>query len=205
MGVDVFRRPSFTKVFHPVVGKGAEYETASKAGSDTKTRTMAIGIVGKESVNGKEGYWMEFVSTDDGGKTAVGKMLFTADDFQFHRMIMLLPGQGAIEMPFNPAAQKTKIEETMADWHSVGTETITVPAGTFSCEHWKNDKTSGEAWTSDKISPYGLVKEMSKDHSMVLTKTLSDFPDRITGPVQKFDLQQMMQQMQQRRQQQPQQ
>jgi hypothetical protein len=32
---------------------------------------------------------------------------------------------------------------------------------------------------------------------------LSDYPERITGPVQKFDPQMMMQQMQQQRQQQP--
>jgi hypothetical protein len=42
-----------------------------------------------------------------------------------------------------------------------------------------------------------MVKEMSKDHSMVLVKVLSDYPDKITGPVQKFDPMQMMQQMQQ--------
>jgi hypothetical protein len=36
---------------------------------------------------------------------------------------------------------------------------------------------------------------------MVLVKVLSDVPDRITGPVKKFDMQQMMQQMQQQRQQ----
>ena len=203
MGMDAFKRPSFTKVFHPVVGKGAEYETASKVGADTRTSTMQMGIVAKESVDGKDGYWMEFVSNQANGKTAMGKMLLTPDDFQFHRMIIQVPGQGAMEMPFNPnAGQRAKMEENMADWHSAGTETITVPAGTFTCDHWKDDKTGGEVWTSDKVTPYGLVKEVSKDHSMVLTKVLSDFPDRINGPVQKFDPQQMMQQMQQQRQQQ---
>ena len=27
MGMDMFKKPSFTKVFNPVVGKGAEYQT----------------------------------------------------------------------------------------------------------------------------------------------------------------------------------
>lgn len=199
MGMDVFKRPTFTNTFHPVVGQGAEYETTSMAGGDTKTVTMGMGIVGKESAEGKDGYWMEFVLDQGAGRTLVGKMLLTIEDFQVHRMIMQMPGQGAIEMPINMmGAQKTKVENNMADWQSVGTETITVPAGTFGCDHWKNQKTSGEVWTSEKVSPYGLVKEMSKDHSMVLTKVLSDFPERITGPVQKFDPQMMMQQMQQR-------
>jgi hypothetical protein len=41
-----------------------------------------------------------------------------------------------------------------------------------------------------------MVKQVSKDDTMVLTKVLSDVPDRITGPVSKFDPQMMMQQMQ---------
>ena len=202
MGMDLFKKPSFTKVFHPVVGKGAQYETTSKVGSAPKPRMMEMGIVGKENVDGKDGYWMEFVSQDEKGKPMVGKMLMTIDDFQSHRMIVQVPGQGAMEMPMNPGAmRKEKMEETMADWHSVGTETIAVPAGTFSCEHWKNDKTGAEVWTSDKVSPYGMVKEVSKDQSMLLVKVLNDYPDRITGPVRKFDPKMMMQQMQQQRQQ----
>ncbi len=204
MGMDMFKRPSFTKMFHPVVGKGAEYETTSKTGSDSKVRTMDMGIVGKESVDGKDGYWMEMMMSEPSGKTILGKMLMTPDDFQFHKMIFQMPGKGAMEMPFNPtAAQRTKLEENMQDWHSAGTESVRVPAGTFDCEHWENDKTGGEVWVSDKVSPFGLVKEMNKDHSMVLIKVLNDYPERITGPVQKFDPQMMMQQMQQQRQQQP--
>jgi hypothetical protein len=197
LGMDLFKRPSFTKVFHPVVGQGAQYATTSKSG----TRTMAIGIVGKESVDGKDGYWMQFVM-DEKGQTLVGKSLITAGDFQTHRAILQMPGRPAMEMPMNPNAQaRAKMEESLQEWHSVGTETVTVPAGTFSCEHWKNDKNGSEVWTSDKVTPFGLVKEAGSDSTMVLAKVLTDFPDRITGPVQKFDPQQMMQQMQQQRQQ----
>ena len=80
---------------HPVVGKGAEYETTSRTGSDSKVRTMDMGIVGKESVDGKDGYWMEMMMSDPGGKTILGKMLMTPDDFQFHKMIFQMPGKSA--------------------------------------------------------------------------------------------------------------
>lgn len=100
MGVDAFKRPSFTKMFHPVVGQGAQYQTTSKAG----TKTMTMGIVGKESVDGKDGYWMEFV-TDEKGQTMVGKSLMTGADFQSHRMIVQMPGRPAMEMPMIPNAQ----------------------------------------------------------------------------------------------------
>jgi hypothetical protein len=201
MGMDMFRRPSFTKIFHPVVGQGAEYQTTSKSGRDTKPRTMQMGIVGKESVEGKDGYWMQTVIEIQNGQTMVGKTLLTPNDFQIYRTIVQMAGQPAMEMPMNmSAANREKITDSMQDWHSVGTESVTVPAGTFSCEHWKNDKTGGEVWTSDKVSPFGMVKEEGKDQSMVLTKVLSDYPDRITGPVQKFDPQMFMQQRMQQRQ-----
>jgi hypothetical protein len=42
-----------------------------------------------------------------------------------------------------------------------------------------------------------MVKEMSPNNTMVLTKVLTDMPDQITGPVQEFNPQKMMQQRQQ--------
>jgi hypothetical protein len=48
-----------------------------------------------------------------------------------------------------------------------------------------------------------MVKQVGKTQTTVLTKVLNDVPDRITGPVTKFDPQQMMQQMQQQRQAKP--
>jgi hypothetical protein len=203
MGMDLFKKPTIAKVFNPVVGKGAMYESTSK--SSDKTRTMEISVVGKDVVDGKEAFWMQFYTQEDKG-TMAGKSLITKDDFEFHRMIIQPPGQQAMEMPFNPTqAHENKMKENLSDWHSIGTETITVPAGTFACEHWHNDKTNGDVWTSDKVTPFGMVKEVGATSGMVLVKVLTDVPDRITGPVKKFDMQQMMQQMQQQRQQQQQQ
>ena len=198
MGMDLFKKPDIAKAFNPLVGKGAQYLNTTASTSAKKSSTMEMYIVGKESVEGKDGFWMEFVTADEKNQTFVGKALFTKEDFQFHRMIMQMPGQGAMEMPFNPtAAHREKMEESMNEWHSVGTESVTVPAGTFSCEHWRNDKSNSDVWTSDKVTPFGMVKEVSPQGIMVLTKVITDAQDRITGPVKKFDMQQMMQQMQQ--------
>jgi hypothetical protein len=51
MGMDIFQRPAITKVFHPVVGKGAVYVNAAKDGK--MTRTNEISIVGNDSFEGK--------------------------------------------------------------------------------------------------------------------------------------------------------
>ncbi len=201
MGIDMFKKPEIVKAFNPVVGKGAQYLNTTNSKGTPKTATMEMYIVAKESVEGKDGYWMEFVMTDEKNQSSVGKGLFTKEDFQFHRMIMQMPGMGAMEMPINPSAgRKEKVEDTLNEWHSVGSESVTVPAGTFSCEHWRNDKRNSDAWTSDKVTPFGMVKETNPNGGMVLTKVLTDAQERITGPVTKFDMQQMMQQMQQQHQ-----
>ncbi len=204
MGMDMFKRPAITKVFHPVVGKGAVYVDTGKDGKPTRTNEIAI--VGKDSFEGKEGFWMQIYSTDPQGKAFVGKSLITPGDFQFHRMIIQPPGQQAMEMPMNlNLARKEKMEDALNEWHSVGMESITVPAGTFSCEHWRNDKNHAEIWTSDKVTPFGMVREISPNgDTQVLSKILDNATDRITGPVRQFDMQQMMQQMQQQHQQHPQ-
>ncbi len=204
MGMDMFKRPSFSKIFNPVVGKGAEYESTSSGSGENRVRTFQMFVIGTESVQGKDAYWMEFVVDSAKGKM-VGKSLMTKDDYQPSKMIVQMAGQPAYEMPANMMAMnRSKVDEGLNEWHSVGTESIAVPAGTFTCEHWHNDKRNSDVWMSDKVSPFGMVKQTSSDQSMVLTKVLAGEKDQITGPVQKFDMQQMMQQMQQQHQQQQQ-
>ena len=204
-GHGYFSRPTFAKVFHPTTGKGGEYDITRKAAGDTKSMTMDIGVVGKENSAGGDAYWIQTVMSGDKGQPMVGKMLMAfTPDVKILRMIVQQPGQQAMEMPMNLGGQRpAKMEQNLNDWHSVGTETITVPAGTFSCEHWKNDSTGGEVWTSEKVPTYGMVKMISKDSTMVLVKVLDNYQDKITGPVKTFDMQEMMQQMQQQRQQNP--
>jgi len=58
MGMDLFKKPDIAKAFNPVVGKGAQYLNTTTSSSPAKTSTMEMSIVGKESVEGKDGYWM---------------------------------------------------------------------------------------------------------------------------------------------------
>jgi hypothetical protein len=201
MGMDLFKKPAIAKYVNPVVGKGAEYESIRTGAKDGAVRTMEMGVTAKDTVDGKPAFWMQIVMTEKKGETIVAKALVTQTDFQFSKMIFQMPGKGAMEMPFNPASERgERMQDKMNEWHSVGTETITVPAGTFVCEHWKNDKDGADLWASDKVTPFGMVKQVGKSDTMVLTKILTDVPDKITGPVSKFDPQQMMQQMQQQKQ-----
>lgn len=199
MGMDLFRRPAIAKYMNPVVGKGAQYESMSKDSKDDKALTMEMGVTALDTVDGKPAIWMQITTSDKKDQQMLAKALVMKDDFQIKRMIMELPGQGAMEMPFNLGDTGQARLKEMSEWHSVGMETLTVPAGTFACEHWKNDKTGAEMWASDKVTPFGLVKEVGKSNTMVLTKLLTDVQDKITGPVRKFDPQSMMQDRQQQK------
>lgn len=202
LGMNIFKKPNIADIFKPVVGNGALYEQQRTDQQDAPKTTMEMTIVGKEMVDGKEGYWMEVGHTEGKtGQIGYGKMLVTKDDFQFHKMIVQQPGQPAMEIAFNPTERnKTHMQEEIEKWHAVGTETITVPAGTFICQHWKKDQGVGDVWASDKVSPMGMVKSVTSGETMVLVKVITAATDHITGPVTKFDPEamkkQMMEQMQ---------
>ena len=195
-----FHKPNIADLFHPVVGQGAVYEEQRKDGTKTP---LELSIVAKETVDGQEGFWLEVGHSERGSEAmAYSKILVVKDTFEMKKMIFLMPGSTQpIEYPMNQS-QKTKqrMEEEKDKWHKVGTETITVPAGTFSCEHWAKDDGTGDIWASSKVGPMSLVKSVDKNNTMVLVKQLSSAPEHITGTPQKFDpqmfRQQMMQQMQ---------
>ncbi len=201
MGMDFFKKPAIASLFKPVVGNGGVYETTRTDQGSAPKQLMEWLVVGKEMADGKDAVWLEIGRPMKGVDGMIySKVLISTDDFQLHRSIIQLPGRPAMEMKMNPSARTQQhVEEQMNKWSQVGTETITVPAGTFVCQHWKKDDGQSEIWASDKISPLGMVREVSPGTVQVLVKVLTDSKDRITGPVTPFDpmafRQLMMQQM----------
>jgi hypothetical protein len=198
MGMNLFTKPNIEDIFKPVVGRGGVYEMQNASKKDEAPRTMEMSIVAKDTFEGQDAFWFEVSRNDDKtGQPSYAKMLVTRD-FQCHKMVFQRPGQQAMEMPFNPSANdksKQHRNEELEKWHQVGTESITVPAGTFSCAHWQKDDGKGDVWVSDKVSPFGMVKMVGERETMTLTKVISDAKDHITGPVKVFDPQAMRQQM----------
>lgn len=194
MGMNLFKKPNITDIFKPVVGKGAVYETVRKDKQGEAPRQMEMAIVGKDSVEGQEGYWFEMVMAEKSGQM-YGKILVTRD-FQTKKIVFQQAGQQAMEMPINHSEKSKELrDDDLAKWHQVGTETITVPAGTFNCAHWQKDDGKSDVWTSDKVSPFGMVKMVDERQTMTLTKIITDAKDHITGPVMQFDPQAFRQQM----------
>ncbi len=182
------RAPSLSGVWNPEVGAGAFYETQEKDGTK---RTMEMAIVGKESVGGKDGVWFEISFTrPNGNGEMVMKSLFVEDGdmLTLKREVMQMPGRPPMEMPemmlqqMSSKPQTADIRNTSDD---LGSDTVTTPAGTFSCEHYKAKDGSGEFWIKKNIGPFGLVKGINKDGATtVLTKVVTDAKDKITGKPQ---------------------
>ena len=190
--------PNLSGVWHPVVGSGAAYERTMAA--DGSKMPLEITVVGKEDMGGKTGYWMEISLTDPkmGGQMLVKQLMTVDENSVTHtKMIMQRAGQQPMEIDMNMNMPGGNMRQsTPSDIHNkmevVGTESVTVPAGTFSCEHLREKDGSGDVWISDKVSPWSLVKFQDTKSTMVLTKVISDAKDRITGTPIKFDPMQMM-------------
>ena len=179
-------------LFNPIVGSGAQYEYQS-AGKDKMT--MEIDVVGKESVNGKDGYWFETAFNSPMGEMTM-KMLTVSDgaNATVEKMIMQMPGRPPMEMPAEMgrmAGQKQSVDiRDKAD--DLGTESVTTPAGTFTAHHYRMKDGSGDFWLSEQVSPYGVIKGQGKDFTMVLTKVVTDAKDKITGTPVPFNPRLMM-------------
>jgi uncharacterized protein YqjF (DUF2071 family) len=69
-----------------------------------------------------------------------------------------------------------------ANAENLGSESVTTPAGTFSCQHWRSKQDGSEYWISDKVTPWQLVKSSGKDqNSMVLVRLITNAKSHITG------------------------
>jgi hypothetical protein len=182
----------------PTVGAGAVYETTTADGTKTNAE---FAIVGREQVNGKDGFWMEMSMTSPKMGAMVTKTLIVPDgsNTTSTRTIMQMGSGPAMELPAQMMShmnggQQQSLGDIRGKADLVGTETVTTPAGTFVCQHYRMKDGSGDTWVSAKAAPLGVVKHQGTDASMVLTKVITDEKDKITGPVQPFNPALMMQQ-----------
>ncbi len=185
--------PKTPTPFEPVVGSGAQYLVSTKSGK----MSFTYAVVGKEPVEGGDGYWLEVRSK---GGELNGEMVMkeltviNGNHPEIKRMIIQSPDQPPMEVPAgmigavkrhmaqNGNAQKNSMGE------KIGTETITVPAGAFDCEHYRRQENgkSVEYWISSKVPPYSLVKMAGPETTMVLEKVLTGETTHITGRPEKM-------------------
>lgn len=182
-------------VWNPQVGQGSEYDLDSHGG--TKMHVSFI-ITGTESVNGQPAYWLETGMNFEELGRVYSEMLMTqnAGKLQTQKWVIQLANRPPMEMPerrmLAARGNSDAATETNSNFRTtavrVGAESVTVPAGTFQCEHWRAKDGSGEAWISSNVVPYSLVKAVDKDGgTAVLTSTLNNAKSHLTGKAVPFD------------------
>jgi len=193
-GMQGWGAPAMSGLWHPVVGSGAVYDV-DRDGNKT---TFEMDIVGKESVAGKDAVWVEFSFSDARMGTVFAKSLVGVEGQQVQtvRTIMQMGGMPPMEMP-QSQSHTTQVKDIHQNSTDLGSESVTVPAGTFTCEHYKT-KEGADVWVSEKVVPVGLIKSVEKGETVVLLKTVTDAKDKIVGTPVPFDPMKMMQAMQNR-------
>jgi hypothetical protein len=183
--------PPVRGVWSPVEGQGAVYEVEGKG---IPKQQMEMAIVGSERVDGQTAYWFEIAMQDPRHGQMVMKMLYSPkqEKLQTVRMVMQMTGQPPMEMPMQMMGQMGKqAQEMETDFRDesehVGSETITTPAGTFQCEHYRSKDGKVNVWIATGVHPYGLVRMTSPDANMILVRKLSDARTKIRGTPVRMD------------------
>jgi hypothetical protein len=177
-------------VVNAVVGSGAEYQMSVGG----KESDVAYAIVGKEDVNGNAAIWFEMrvQSAEMGGEVVTKMLTVTSGPEQgLKRMITQMPGQAPQEMPgfLMKMTKQNQPSSGKPDYGElVGTETVTVPAGTFLCQHYRKQQTSGQVdcWVAPEVASVGWVKMTSPNTTLLLKKILSNESSHIKGEPQKM-------------------
>jgi len=181
--------PRFYSEFKPVVGGWSEYQMTTKGEPPTK---MKIAIVGKEG----DAYWYETVFEGKQEGKMISKMLVSGnprDRKNVKRMIFKSGSEPAMEMPVQMMQQRSQSQEPKGKMVDKGTESIKVPAGTFTCQHlqYQDGETIVDSWVAKDVSPYGMAKSQSKEFEMVLLGYGAGAKTLITETPQTFDMPKM--------------
>lgn len=164
----------------PPVGGWAEYQT--------KQGNMRMAVLGEESHEGRPMHRLEMAMS--GKNTAIMQIVVPGWPYQpdgIYEMVFKAEGQPAMKvsgqmmnmMRQNVKMPSTEVSESCERMQDLGTETVTVPAGTFKTTHYRDPEKKIDAWV-DASLPFGLVKATTKDGDMVLVGTGTGAKSQIT-------------------------
>lgn len=158
--------------------------------------TMKQAIVGTKVVDGEEYIWFEMAMEEKKGVSMIAKLLIPSFGRfnEVKEMVVQPAGEPAMRMPNQMISMMQKnIKDPMAEMRTkcdagdasvvdLGTETVTVPAGTFTTRHFRAE--SGEEMWIDMSLAFPVVKATTDKGDMVLVEHGTDASSGITGPIQ---------------------
>lgn len=172
-GQGVFQDIMAGTLINPEKGVYSWYEL--KDAEEGRTLFVRQAIVGEKKIQGKKGYYLETEIIPEVGFPVVYRMLLTGPATKKENVHEIIVRDGfnepetlALDSLENPADDTSEAVRT-----SLGTETITTPAGEIQAERFtieqEGEKT--EVWISDSVRPMGIVKMISSDGELLLSRS----------------------------------
>ncbi len=164
----------FTMAFHSgsYTFEGTDYEVGewtrwrmTESDTDGQPQELERALLHRED-DGMEWWRVKYISeTEEGRDSMVVEALFDPETGEFARMRGRMPGEEeAHEMPVEEGTygytEPTRLTRASVEGATVGTETVRVPAGSFTAEHVRYGGTGAgtyEWWLVDDV-PGGMVK-----------------------------------------------
>jgi hypothetical protein len=176
------------------VGSWAEYAWGL-ADVAASRRVERLALVAR----GPEGATIEASEEETFDERVVQATTYAAGDElrgESRRNVFQLGDDEPMQAPARPARRYARVDPSTL----VGTDTITVRAGTFTAKHYRDRTPFGEQvdfWIADGVMPFGLVKldaeqkqhpELGSRFGAELVGTGSDAVPQITRPARPFDV-----------------
>jgi hypothetical protein len=160
--------PALTVDFkHAAVGTWADY--AVKVGGGALTMKTRWAFLARDA----DGNTLELTvdgpaasSSKLGGKT-VTRMVLAPDPIglskPFRQLVVQMGEREPVEIPLDLPGLPAQKFQNPDPRKRLGRETITVPAGSFAAEHYRDvlPDSTVDAWLSDQVHPLGIVKIVS--------------------------------------------
>lgn len=171
----------------PAVG---EYAHIRFIGAEGQRSLIRFAVVGTETVDARQHYWVEVVTEPPGltGEVVVQMLVpfYPFDTRNIKGYIVQMPGAVPQRVPETFLNQMLEASATPgAGWREqcesarqTGTEEITVPAGSFRARHYEGEQTA-EVWLADV--PFGIVKLIQPQGTMELVGHGTDARSSLRG------------------------
>lgn len=175
--------PVIPGVWSPKMDTGAVYRIETR----DETTEMEIQIGPEEASGGQAGQWAE-IATVGKPRAMVFRVLLAPENGMLRELkrVMQPEGQKPMEIPpfGRPLIQKVDFRKDATQTRS---ESVTVPAGTFTAQRWKSKDGETEVWLAENAGPWGVVKAVSKGTTITLQRVTGKTPSKIRGAPRKFD------------------
>ena len=171
----------------PTVGQWAEYKGTR---GQTNPITSRYAVVGTERRNGNEYKWIEMKMRDvKTNRNMIYQMLVPGgvlDMGEVQEVVMKPEDQPAMKMSGmminamrSQLAKNSAFSDACKDAILVGSEKVSVPAGSFTARHYHSDKYGTDTWIVP-AAPFPLVRTTGKDFAMDLVATGTGATSSIT-------------------------